>query len=252
MRSQFCKLCLVFLFITVSGCQPKPDPVPPALPEPPEVVEPVEEVSPLPTVSLLATPGTIDLGEQTTLSWNSENGTSLVIDNGIGNVRPSGEIVVSPSQSTTYTAIVMGPGGEARASSRVTVLEARTDDVVKPDAEVLRDLIRQNKVKLVFFAYDKAQLSAGAKATLQQNALIFREYPNVKLIVEGHCDERGSEEYNLALGDRRAIAVRDYLSQLGVKPGRMQSVSFGEERPADTRGNEEAFARNRRAEFSLP
>lgn len=252
MRSQFRNLCLVLLFITIPGCKPKPDPAPPAHPEPPEVAAPVEEVSAPPTVSLSASPSTIDVGEQTTLSWNSENGTSLGINQGIGNVRPSGKIVVSPSQSTTYTAIVKGPGGEARASSRVTVLEPQPVAVVKPDAEQLRDLIRQDKIKLVFFAYDKAQLSAKAKATLQKNALIFRKYPNARLIVEGHCDERGSEEYNLALGDRRAIAVRDYLSQLGVEQGRMEPVSFGEERPSDTRRNEEAYASNRRAEFSIP
>ena len=94
-------------------------------------------------------------------------------------------------------------------------------------------------------------MNADAKATLQQNALYFRQYPDVNFVVEGHCDERGSEEYNLALGDRRAIAVRDYLIQLGLERGRMQSVSFGEELPLDTSKSEKAFARNRRAQFSL-
>ena len=90
-----------------------------------------------------------------------------------------------------------------------------------------------------------------AKATLQQNAIYFRQYPTVKFVVEGHCDERGSEEYNLALGDRRAIVVLDYLVQLGIERGRMQSVSYGEEQPLDNQKSEAAFARNRRAQFSL-
>ncbi len=249
MRRRSQKLFIAFLLIAFSGCTQKdpvrPDPPPPT---PPEVADPVDDPVP-PTVSLSASPSTIEVGEQTTLSWASQNGTSLVIDSGIGNVRPSGEIVVSPSNSTTYTAIVTGRGGEARASSRVTVLEPREDPVTATDARELGRLIREGTVKPVYFSYDKAQLTATAKATLQKNALLFREYPDASLIVEGHCDERGSEEYNLALGDRRAIAVRDYLRQLGVQSGRLESVSFGEERPADSRKNEAAYARNRRADF---
>ncbi len=256
MKRNSCSLFFCFLFlglILIPACTRNPPPVRPDPPPPTRTETPDPDLPPAaaPTVSLTASPGTIERGEQTSLKWSSEDGTSLVIDNGIGNVRPAGEIVVSPGQSTTYSAIVRGRGGEARASTRVTVLEPRPDRPVMRDADQIRKLIEQGTIKMVHFGYDKAQLSAAAKATLQQNALHFREYPDANFVVEGHCDERGSEEYNLALGDRRGIAVRDYLIQLGIERGRMQSVSYGEEQPLDTRKNEEAFSRNRRAQFSL-
>ena len=246
-----CLLCLGLLLIP--ACTKHAPDVRPELPPPTRTETPDPDLPPAPppTLSLTASPGTIERGEQTSLKWSSENGTSLVIDNGIGNVRPAGEIIISPGQSTTYTATVRGRGGEARASTRITVLEPDTDLIVPPDRQQLGDLIEQGTIKMVHFAYDKAQLTATVKATLQQNALYFRQYPDVTFVVEGHCDERGSEEYNLALGDRRAIAVRDYLIQLGIERGRIEAVSYGEEQPLDTRKNEAAFARNRRAQFSL-
>ena len=247
-------ICLLFLgLILFPACKKKGPDVRPVLPAPTRTETPDPDLppAPAPTVSLTASPGTIERGEQSSLKWSSEDGTSLVIDNGIGNVRPAGEIIISPGQSTTYSATVRGRGGEAKASTRVTVLEPRTDPKFSTDARQLGDLIEKGTVKMIHFAYDKAQLSAAAKATLQQNALYFRQFPDAKFVVEGHCDERGSEEYNLALGDRRGIAVRDYLMQLGIERGRMQSVSYGEEQPLDTHKSEAAFATNRRAQFSL-
>ena len=247
--------CFLFLgLILVPACNPKPRP---ARPDPPptrtETPDPDLPPAPAPTVSLAATPGTIERGEHTSLKWSSKDGTSLVIDNGIGNVRATGEIVISPGESTTYMATVRGRGGEDRASTRVTVLDPPTRDpgVLSSEQELLGGKIQDGTIKLVYFAYDKAQLSATAKETLQHNAIHFRQHPTVKFVVEGHCDERGSEEYNLALGDRRGIAVRDFLIQLGIQRGRMQAVSYGEEQPLDNRKNEKAFARNRRAQFTL-
>ncbi len=244
---------LFFGLILFPACKKKGPDVRPEFPEPTRTETPDPDLppAPAPTVDLTASPGTIERGEQSSLKWSSQDGTSLVINNGIGNVRPAGEIIISPGQSTTYSATVTGRGGEAKASTRVTVLEPRTGPVASTDAQDLGRLIAEGTVKTVHFAYDKAQLSAAAKATLQQNALYFRQYPDVQFVVEGHCDERGSEEYNLALGDRRGIAVRDYLVSLGIQPGRMQSVSFGEEQPLDSSKSDEAFARNRRAQFSL-
>ncbi len=238
----------ILLLIGISGCQRKPDPAPPA-PAPPPVVEP--DPIPSPTVSLSLSPNTIEAGQHSTLSWSSENGTTLEINNGIGATQLSGEIVLSPSESTTYIAIVKGAGGEARASSRLTVVEPQPEPIVRSDAEILSELISQGKINPVYFAYDKAQLSGEAKSTLSQNASYFNRYSNTNLVIEGHCDERGSDEYNLALGDRRANAVLSYLTQLGVASGRLQSVSFGEERPAKKASSEAAYALNRRAEFKI-
>jgi len=200
---------------------------------------------------LSASPTTIDRGGQTTLTWNSSHASSIVIDGGVGNVSPTGSIVVSPRDSTTYTAVASGRGGESRASTRVTVLEPRKviPDRAVTDREGLREAIEKGDVQPVFFAYDKAELSESAIETLKQNARIFRSFPRARVIIEGHCDERGTEEYNLALGDRRALAARDYLLQLGVDAAQLETISYGEERPFAKGSNERAWSLNRRAHF---
>lgn len=160
-----------------------------------------------------------------------------------------GSVVVTPLQSTTYTAIATGAGGEARASARVTVIEPAPSAPLADDQVRLEELMGQDKFQDIFFAYDKAELTEEAKATLRQNAIYLRELPKSRILIEGHCDERGSEEYNLALGDRRARAAFDFLVQLGVEPERMNTISFGEERPFDPGHSEAAWAKNRRAHF---
>jgi peptidoglycan-associated lipoprotein len=97
----------------------------------------------------------------------------------------------------------------------------------------------------VFFGYDRFDLSAEARTILERQAAWLNRYPNVRVLIAGNCDERGTREYNLALGARRAAAVRDYLASLGVSPERMETVSYGKERPLDPRANEEAWSVNR-------
>jgi peptidoglycan-associated lipoprotein len=99
----------------------------------------------------------------------------------------------------------------------------------------------------VFFGFDQYSLDAEARQTLDRQAALLRRYGTVDIIVEGHTDERGTREYNLALGDRRANAVRDYLIALGISPDRIRTVSYGEERPAVLGSTEQAWAQNRRA-----
>ena len=99
----------------------------------------------------------------------------------------------------------------------------------------------------VFFGYDKSDLTPSAQSTLDGQALWLQKYPSVRVTVEGHCDERGTREYNLALGERRANAAREYLISLGVNPNRAKTISFGKERPAIPGSNENAYAQNRRA-----
>jgi len=103
----------------------------------------------------------------------------------------------------------------------------------------------------VFFAYDKADLSADARRTLERQAAWLRQWTNQRLTVEGHCDERGTREYNLALGERRANAVKDYLAALGVPASRLSTISYGKERPVVLGSNEAAWAQNRRG-VSVP
>jgi peptidoglycan-associated lipoprotein len=114
-------------------------------------------------------------------------------------------------------------------------------------AAAIRDA--QNQLQTVYFQYDSADLDGAAQATLRQNADVIGRYADVRIQIQGHCDERGSEEYNLALGDRRARSIMDYLVNLGVNPARLTTITFGEERPVDPGHDEAAYAKNRRGEF---
>lgn len=104
---------------------------------------------------------------------------------------------------------------------------------------------RVNVGERVFFGYDRFELTAEARSILERQAAWLNRYPNIRVLVAGNCDERGTREYNLALGARRAAAVRDYLVTLGVAPNRIETVSYGKERPLDPRANEEAWSVNR-------
>ena len=103
----------------------------------------------------------------------------------------------------------------------------------------------------IFFGYDRFDLTPEARAILERQAAWLRRYPNVRILVEGNCDERGTREYNLALGARRAAAGRDYLVSLGISGDRMQTVSYGKERPMDPRSNEQAWSVNRNAHSTI-
>ncbi len=101
----------------------------------------------------------------------------------------------------------------------------------------------------VYFAYDSYDLSPTSLATLRENAEVLKAYPTFRVAIEGHCDERGTIDYNLALGEKRAASVRDYMASLGVERERVRIITFGEERPVDTGHTEAAWSKNRRAEF---
>jgi peptidoglycan-associated lipoprotein len=104
---------------------------------------------------------------------------------------------------------------------------------------------------IVYFAYDSSQLDAPSEDILRQKAAILRANPSLELRIEGHTDERGSTEYNLALGQRRAESIRTFLVGFGIPQGRLSTISYGEERPAVQASNEAAWARNRRGEFAI-
>jgi peptidoglycan-associated lipoprotein len=109
----------------------------------------------------------------------------------------------------------------------------------------------QNAGHRVFFGYDQYNLSAQGQATLARQAAWLKQYPDVKILLAGNCDERGTREYNLALGARRAEAARAYLVSLGVDGSRIQTVSYGKERPVDSRATEDAWSVNRNATSSV-
>ena len=115
----------------------------------------------------------------------------------------------------------------------------------------LDDLNRDSPLKPVFYELDSSDLSADAQATLQANAGVLKQYATWQITIEGHCDERGSAEYNLALGERRALTARDYLVSLGVPANRVRTVSYGKEFPFDPGHDEGAWSKNRRAHFVI-
>ncbi len=106
-----------------------------------------------------------------------------------------------------------------------------------------------NNLVRVYFDFDQYTLTASAKDQLMSNAMLLKSAPAVKIQIEGHCDERGSDEYNLALGEKRALATKNYLVSLGISANRMSVISYGEEVPLDSANTEAAWAKNRRAEF---
>ncbi len=115
---------------------------------------------------------------------------------------------------------------------------------IKPGADEI-------ELRRIYFGYDKYNLDNDAITTLAGNAAVLMDNPSVKIRIEGHCDDRGTENYNLALGEKRALAARDYLVNFGIAQSRISVISYGEERPLDPAENEKAWAKNRRSEFDI-
>ena len=118
--------------------------------------------------------------------------------------------------------------------------------VAKKDPGIEGEIYESKLLKDIRFDYDKYDIRSGDAEVLKENAAVLKKYPTVKIQVEGHCDERGTNEYNLALGERRANSTKKYLTSLGISLDRMSTISYGEERPLDSSSQEEAWAKNRR------
>ena len=234
---------LLVVVALVAACK-KPAPQAPPPPPPPAVAPPAR-----PTVTLQSSSTFIQKGESVTLTWSSTNATTLSLSPGVGNVSPEGSTRVTPSDSITYTITATGPGGTADSSVHISVT------VPPPPAPVTREPSMQElfdkSVKDAFFDYDKADVRTDARDALSQTAQFLRSYPQLKVVIEGHCDERGSTEYNLALGDRRAASAKQFLVSLGITADRMETVSYGKERPFCTASTEECWQQNRRAHFVM-
>ncbi len=240
-RSLYRAALLVALFMVAltAGCHHKPPPPPP----PPPVQAPAAA---RPTVTLQASPSSINKGESATLSWNSTDATELNIAPEVGAVTAQGSTKVTPSDSTTYTITATGPGGSASATATVTVNAPPPPPPPKGPSD---DELFLREVRDAYFDFDKADIRPDARAALAQTADFLKGHPSIKATIEGHCDERGSTEYNLALGDRRATAVKQYLVSLGVSADRLSTVSFGKEKPFCNESSESCWQQNRRGHF---
>jgi len=123
--------------------------------------------------------------------------------------------------------------------------------VAKKEPGIAGEVFESRLLKDIHFEFDKYDIRPGDAGTLKENAALLMNYPKVKIQVEGHCDERGTNEYNLALGERRANAAKKYLLSLGISADRISSISYGEEKPLDAGHNEEAWSKNRRGHFVI-
>jgi peptidoglycan-associated lipoprotein len=158
-----------------------------------------------------------------------------------------GALVVTGCATTQTTDIVSDSNKDPSPSM------TQSDPPVEPimDKQPVKTAQPPITLEQIRFAYDQATLSEQARNTLTANATILQLDPELKVSIEGHCDDRGSDEYNLSLGERRAQSVRAYLVSLGIAPQRLKTISYGEEKPLDMANNEMAWAKNRRAEFKL-
>jgi peptidoglycan-associated lipoprotein len=214
---------------------------------------------PRPNVRISLDQDAIQRGQSTTLRWNSTNADRVEISE-LGTVPSSGTRVVSPSQSTTYTASATSTGGNDTASARLTVTEetppttGETRPRTNPTNPAMSTIFNQ-QVLPVYFSYNEADLLPEAKDTLRRAAAWLTQGPfrSVVFRIEGNCDPRGTEEYNIGLGERRAQVAKEFLVSLGVEASRMQTVSYGEERAngasEGSPGQSPSWAHDRRDDF---
>jgi peptidoglycan-associated lipoprotein len=223
--------------LTISACKKK---VAPAPPPPPPAVQ-------APTASLTANPVAIQQGQSSTLSWTTQNATEITLE-GIGRVGPSGSQLVVPSTSTTYRLTAKGAGGTQEATARITVTSPPPATSFTPSATEQELFARS--VKDIYFNYDSYELRASDQPTLQADAAFLKSHSNIRFTLEGHCDERGSIEYNLALGENRANSFKQTLVNLGIPASSIKTISYGKEKPICTEHNEACWQQNRRAHFA--
>jgi peptidoglycan-associated lipoprotein len=246
-------LVVLTLLVFGAACEKKHTSAPPPAPVTSTPSAPVVAQD-RPSITFTAEPSAIQRGQSATIRWQVMNATDFTIDNGVGPVGSTGQKVVYPTGTTTYTLTAKGPGGtETKAVTvNVTAPPPPPEDTSKTNERAV-DVINRD-VKDIYFDYDKNDLRDDARAILTRDAEIlkrvFASDSTVVVTVEGNCDERGSAQYNLALGDRRASAAKDFLVQLGVSGDRLRIVSNGNEKPVCTDASEDCYQRNRHDHFA--
>jgi peptidoglycan-associated lipoprotein len=232
---------LLVALLAVAGCKKKEAP-----PLPTETAPPA--TAPAPTAQITATPAVISAGDQVVLSWRTGDAATVSID-GIGNVPTSGVKTVTPATSTSYHLVATGDGGTTDATARVTVNAPPV--VVVPSNTMSEEDEFKAQVQDAFFDYDTYDVRNDAQAVLARDASFLVGHTDIKVVIGGYCDERGSNEYNLALGQNRADAAKNALVTAGVAANRIRVVSYGKEKPFCSESTEECWQQNRRAGFTL-
>ena len=229
---------VLLLLMAANGCKPKPPKVPSTPP------------AKAPTATLSANPTAIQAGQSATLTWSTENATDVALD---GNkVDPSGSQTVSPTQTTTYHLTAKGAGGTQEATAQITVSTPTPTPTPTPapTPSMTDEQLFAQMVKDVYFDYDKSDLRADAQQAIAQAAQAIKQH-GWKVQIEGNCDDRGSTEYNLSLGERRADSAKQALIQGGVGADAIKTISYGKEKPVCTESNEDCWQKNRHDHFTL-
>jgi peptidoglycan-associated lipoprotein len=223
--------------VMLGACHKKTAPPPP--PPPPSAAAP--------TAAISVSPDTIQAGQSATLTWQTSNASDVSID-GIGAVQPSGSQQVTPTDSTTYHLVAKGSGGTQEATTRLTVTPPPAAEAPPAPSPTEADLFGRS-VKDIYFDYDKSDIRPDQQASIQSDMLFLNQHPNITFTIEGHCDDRGSTEYNLALGDQRAQSVKNALTTAGINASRIKTISYGKEKPFCLEENEACWQQNRRGHF---
>ena len=242
-RIQWIQVVLALaVVLAAAGCAKKKPTPPTPVPPPP---------APAPTAMLTANPNTISAGQAATLTWTTDFASAITID-GIGKVDPSGSMKVTPTESTTYRLVAKNDTGSKEATARVTVTPASSSAPPPTSSSTGNDsdarLFSQN-MKDVFFEYDSYDITSPNLSVIQSNARFLQQHAGMSFVIEGHCDERGSIEYNLALGENRAQSTKQALVQTGIPASRIRTISYGKEKPFCTESTEACWQQNRRAHF---
>jgi peptidoglycan-associated lipoprotein len=205
-------------------------------------------VVPAPTAQITAAPTAITAGDRVVLTWSTTNASSASLE-GFGDVPTSGTKTVTPTASTSYLLTAKGDGGSVIASVRITVTAPPA--VAAPVNTMSAEEEFKANMQDIFFDYDKYDVRGDAQATIARDVAYLTSHPGAKIFIGGYCDERGSNEYNLALGQNRANSAKKALIDAGVDVSRIRVISYGKEKPFCTESNEACWQQNRRAGFTL-
>jgi peptidoglycan-associated lipoprotein len=245
-------LLLTFAMAAVTGCHKTSTPVNPASLGPTSG----SATTAAPTATLSADPLAIDLGQSVVLNWRTTDAGAVSID-GIGKVNANGTQTVSPSTSTNFHLVATGDGGTVEANVRVTVRVPVAPTVPADTAnqgangDMGSDAVFHQNVADMFFDYDSYALRPDGEAAAAKAAGYLVAHPGIRIVIGGYCDDRGSAEYNLALGENRANSAKTALVGAGVAASRVRVVSYGKEKQFCTDEDETCWQQNRRAQFSL-
>jgi len=237
-------LSVTLVLVTATGCQKKTAPPPPPAETAPTVT------APAPTATLSADPLAIEVGQSVVLNWRTTNATSVSID-GIGAVAINGTQTVSPSSSTNFHLVAKGDGGTVDASVRVTVRIPVAPSEPDTSGAMGGDAAFHAAVSDLFFDYDSYTLRSDAEPAITAAAAYLTAHPEIKVLVAGYCDDRGSAEYNITLGENRAAAAKSALVAAGIDASRIRVVSYGKERQFCTDETDACWQQNRRDQFSI-